>query len=161
MTEKLIEEARKYVEPPRTCSVYAEGLITRLADALTAQSPAGWKMVPVEPTEGMYEASHKALQANIDKLPQDQRPWRYSKGFGYRIPEQLKATWRWAAMLNAAPHPPAQSPLAGEVERLRAHLRLMAKNADVVADGIKDQFPTTAALLAQRARDAYAATGEG
>lgn len=62
--------------------------------------PAGWKLVPEEPTEAMMVAYRGALKDMIERLPMPQRAKRFA------IREPFKGLGRWRAMLKAAPPPP-------------------------------------------------------
>jgi len=63
--------------------------------------PAGWKLVPEEPTEAMMVAYRGALKDMIERLPPEQRAHRKRP-----IREPFKGLGRWRAMLKAAPPPP-------------------------------------------------------
>ncbi|WP_449411037.1 hypothetical protein [Methylobacterium komagatae] len=71
--------------------------------------PAGWKLVPEEPTTEMLVASNLALDAHISSFTKEQRGSRWGKpdGIGYRVKSREKATVRYRAMLKASPPPPA------------------------------------------------------
>lgn len=67
--------------------------------------PAGWKLIPIEPTLAMRAAYSQAMRDYIQNLPAEERA--KFKGKRYPLREPLKMDLRWRAMLNAAPTPPA------------------------------------------------------
>lgn len=69
--------------------------------------PAGWALVPIEPTDEMLVAYRRALKAMIDATPSDVRDQFFAPNHrtGSRVPDRVKARIRWRAMLAAAPAP--------------------------------------------------------
>lgn len=70
--------------------------------------PAGYALVPIEPTEEIIAAYGSALKAYIEATPPADRNWRLRKTSGgvwsgYRIAPAEKAICRYAAMIAAAP----------------------------------------------------------
>lgn len=58
--------------------------------------------VPKEPTAEMLRAGKGALYRFITSLPEDERKKYRGKDGGLRIPQSLKMTLRWRAMVEAA-----------------------------------------------------------
>ena len=71
--------------------------------------------MPVEPTREMLDAYNGALKQNIEAEPHPEIKWKPRKTFrgfpgGYKIPPDVKAVWRWRAMLSALPpEPPVEA----------------------------------------------------
>lgn len=107
--EWLIEQLRQWpkrVHPERTTNI--EYLMKRAADALSASQahvPAGYRLVPVEPTEAMLDA----LAGGYEQGQREER-WEPANGVD-------PATVAYKSMLSASP-----APLGCEIEELRAIL---------------------------------------
>lgn len=67
--------------------------------------PDGWKLVPLEPNDGMYQAAHDALRKHLDSLSKEERLKRYGKPGkrGYYVYNNVKHRIRYKAMIEAAP----------------------------------------------------------
>ena len=83
--------------------------------------PAGWKLVPVEPTEEMRDAG-KDAHYEAETRTSDSDAWSLT-GFAHRA---VRASYVYRAMLAAAPQPPVveQEPVAWAeeiIEYLHAH----------------------------------------
>src|SRR5689334_11365435 len=69
--------------------------------------PDGWKLVPIEPTGEMVNASRGALKEYIESVPEADRParWGHDKPRnGWNVSWREKARARYRAMLSAAPN---------------------------------------------------------
>lgn len=104
--------------------------------AAQPQQPAGWKLVPVEPTPEMLEAGRDAGDFHIMHYDGADKPGtpRYSLGRSY------------AAMLDAAPaHPSQQEDDARDAARyrwLRGHFRFAADSeCEIWFDGSLKHSP--------------------
>lgn len=76
--------------------------------------PEGWKLVPIEPTEAMWEAGREPILHYAMKSPPEMivcRSWfdatkdNPPRADGH-FPKGDAAVWTWRAMLAAAPSPP-------------------------------------------------------
>lgn len=68
-------------------------------------TPEGWQLVPKTPDENMIRAYKGAVKEYIQSLPESERQHTKTARGGYPVPERIKATVRFAAMLASAPTP--------------------------------------------------------
>lgn len=97
-TEELIEALREKIEAMWWWPPDARSLLRAAASRLEARSgaPAGWKLVPEEPTPEMIAAGEDAFQ------------WHQDAG-GQWVLDDASPDACYRAMLSAAPPPPAES----------------------------------------------------
>lgn len=92
-------------EPFQSC--YLRMAEAALGDGVVV--PAGWKLVPVEPTPEMLKAYSGGMRSYINGFSQVERVARWGaakKSRGHELPEWEKAISRYRAMLQAAPSVP-------------------------------------------------------
>lgn len=109
---------------------------------MTPNTPEGWKLVPVEPTEAMIEASLASIEEFFKTLPEDHE-YRQKGWFnGAKMAARIKIGIRYKAMLAAAPSPP---PISGsatkdwmtEADRLFGYFLGCANNQKAVASALE------------------------
>ena len=69
--------------------------------------PAGWHLVPLDPTETMLDDSYGALREYIDRMRRVQPCPLVAAGprGGFHVPLREKHRVRWRAMCAVAPRP--------------------------------------------------------
>lgn len=70
-------------------------------ETTTTTIPAGWKLVPIEPTPEMREAFHEAHE-------------QWEDGCHWKATAAGSPDWQWSAMLEAAPSPAPAAPSAAQ-----------------------------------------------
>lgn len=83
-------------------------------------APGGWQLVPKTPDENMIRAYKGAVKEYIQSLPESERQHTKTARGGYPVPERIKATVRFAAMLASAPTPASAVASEAELSRLQA-----------------------------------------
>lgn len=108
-------------------------------DAVPVPVPAGWVLVPVEPTPEMVDAACQ------DGTILGGRPvWKHS--------EDVQAKWRWKQMVGAAPQPPVQKQHTDDVAVSRfaeAMKSKLAEARDMGRGGWDDPEQCTVEYLAK------------
>ncbi|WP_182967555.1 hypothetical protein [Klebsiella sp. WP8-S18-ESBL-06] len=80
-------------------------LRAELQEHRKAAIPAGWKLVPIEPTEGMIV---DGLESEPDEFFSDAKIWAEYEAMSGCQQAAHRAKLCWAAMLSAAPTAPEQ-----------------------------------------------------
>ncbi|WP_244128041.1 hypothetical protein [Burkholderia gladioli] len=131
---------------PRETLVCLRALLTSPRAAAVPAS-AGWKLVPIEPTDEMVEAGHAEYERAL---------------IGNRKDIGAAFLRRWAAMLDAAPATPVAQPRAhdGLTEQFIDETARLANDAPGIREAVESALQSCSAQIVPVAAQAVAADGE-